>query len=75
MSWYRKIIFVRKLENAIDWSFIYEMVQDSYCKDNGYPSLYPVILIKLPVTIHVWHSEYAAYDPRNQSVHGLPVIS
>ena len=22
---------VRKLENAIDWSFIYEMVEDSYC--------------------------------------------
>ncbi len=26
---------VRKLENAIDWSFIYEMVEDSYCEDNG----------------------------------------
>ena len=23
---------VRKLENAIDWSFIYEMVKDSYCE-------------------------------------------
>lgn len=40
---------VRKLENAIDWSFIYEMVEDSYCEDNGRPSLDPVILIKLPV--------------------------
>ena len=39
---------VRKLENAIDWSFIYEMVEDSYCEDNGRPSLDPVILIKLP---------------------------
>ena len=40
---------VRKLENAIDWSFIYEMVAESYCEENGRPSLDPVILIKLPV--------------------------
>ena len=40
---------VRKLENALDWRFIYEMVEDSYCEDNGRPSLDPVILIKLPV--------------------------
>lgn len=40
---------VRKLENAIDWSFIYEMVEDSYCEDNGRPSLDLVILIKLAV--------------------------
>ena len=40
---------VRKLENAIDWSFIYEMEANSYCEDNGRPSLDPVILIKLPV--------------------------
>lgn len=40
---------VRKPENAIDWSFIYEMVEGSHCGDNGRPSLAPVILIKLPV--------------------------
>lgn len=40
---------VRKLENAIEWSFIYEMVEDSYCEDNGRPSLDPVTLIKLPI--------------------------
>lgn len=40
---------VRKLENAIDWRFVYEMVEGSYCEDNGRPSLDPVILIKLPV--------------------------
>lgn len=40
---------VRKLENAMDWSFIYDMVEESYCEDNGRPSLDPVILIKLAV--------------------------
>lgn len=45
---------VRKLENAIDWSFIYEMVEESYCEDNGRPSLDPVILIKLPVVQYMF---------------------
>ena len=45
---------VRKLENAIDWSFIYEMVADSYCEDNGRPSIDPVILIKLPVVQYMF---------------------
>ena len=45
---------VRKLENAIEWSFIYEMVEDSYCEDNGRPSLDPVILIKLPVVQYMF---------------------
>ncbi len=40
---------VRKIEAAIDWSFIYGMVEESYSEDNGRPSLDPVILIKLPI--------------------------
>ena len=40
---------VRKLENAIGWDFIYDLVEDKYCDDNGRPSVDPVTLIKLPV--------------------------
>ena len=40
---------VRKLENAIDWRFIYELVEETYSVDNGRPSLDPVTLIKLPI--------------------------
>ena len=40
---------VRKLEAAIDWSFIYELVEETYSEDNGRPSLDPVTLIKLPI--------------------------
>ncbi len=40
---------VRKLENALDWDFIYDLVEPTYCEDNGRPSLDPVMLIKLPV--------------------------
>ena len=40
---------VRKIEAAIDWSFIYDLVEPLYCDDNGRPSLDPVTLIKLPI--------------------------
>ena len=38
---------VRKIENAIDFSFIYDLVSDLYCEDNGRPSIDPVVLIKI----------------------------
>jgi len=40
---------VRKLEAALDWAFIYDMVEESYSEDIGRPSIDPVLLIKLPV--------------------------
>jgi transposase len=38
---------VRKIENAIDFSFIYELVEDLYSEDNGRPSVDPVVLVKI----------------------------
>ena len=38
---------LRKIDKAINWRFIYELVEEKYCPDNGRPSLDPVILIKL----------------------------
>ena len=40
---------VRKLEMALDWSFIYDLVEPLYCEDNGRPSIDPVMLVKLAV--------------------------
>lgn len=40
---------VRKLEAALDWTFIYELVEEKYSEDSGRPSIDPVVLIKLPV--------------------------
>lgn len=40
---------VRKLEAAIDWSFIYDLVEEKYSENTGRPSLDPVTLIKLPI--------------------------
>ena len=39
---------LRKIEKAIDWSFIYDLVVDKYSPDQGRPSLDPVMLIKIP---------------------------
>lgn len=38
---------VRKIENAIDFSFIYDLVEDRYSLDTGRPSIDPVVLIKM----------------------------
>jgi len=38
---------VRKVEAAIDFSFIYSLVQDMYSDERGRPSIDPVILIKM----------------------------
>ena len=39
---------LRKIDRAIDWNFIYDLVEDKYCADNGRPSMDPVMLIKIP---------------------------
>ncbi|MHA2626310.1 IS1182-like element IS1563 family transposase [Streptococcus agalactiae] len=40
---------LRQIDEAIDFSFIYDLVKDSYCADNGRPSLDPVMLVKIPM--------------------------
>ncbi|WP_236867783.1 transposase, partial [Brevibacillus laterosporus] len=38
---------VRKIEKAIDFTFIYDLVKDKYSADNGRPSIDPVVLLKI----------------------------
>ncbi len=45
---------LRKIEKAIDWSFIYELVEDKYSQNNGRPSIYPVTLIKTPILQYLY---------------------
>ncbi len=37
---------LRKIDKAIDFNHIYDLVEDLYCKDNGRPAIDPVVLIK-----------------------------
>lgn len=39
---------LRTIDRAINWNFIYDLVEDKYCQDNGRPSMDPVMLIKIP---------------------------
>ncbi len=45
---------LRKIEKAIDWSFIYELVEDKYSLTNGRPSIDPVTLIKIPMIQYLY---------------------
>ena len=38
---------LRLIEQTIDFDFIYDLVEDRYCLDNGRPSIDPVMLIKI----------------------------
>lgn len=38
---------LRKIDKYIDFNFIYDLVEDKYCLDNGRPSIDPVMLLKI----------------------------
>jgi len=38
--------FLRKLESAIDFAFVYEELKPYYCEDNGKYSTDPVVIVK-----------------------------
>ena len=39
---------LRLIDKAINWNFIYDLVEESYCQDNGRLSMDSVMLIKIP---------------------------
>lgn len=45
---------LRKIDNAVDFSKIYEFVEDLYCHDNGRPSIDPVVLFKMVMIQHLF---------------------
>ena len=45
---------LRKIDGAVDFKHIYEIVEDLYCEDNGRPSCDPVVLFKLDMIKHLF---------------------
>lgn len=45
---------LRIIDKAINWNFIYELVEDKYSQDFGRPSLDPVQLIKIPLIQYLY---------------------
>jgi transposase len=45
---------LRKIDAAVDFRRIYEIVGDLYCKDNGRPSIDPIVLFKIVLIQHLY---------------------
>ena len=45
---------LRKIDKAVDFSFIYVLVEEKYSADTGRPSLDPVMLIKIPLIQYMY---------------------
>lgn len=45
---------LRQIDAAIDFNRIYDFVADLYCKDNGRPSIDPVVLFKIVLIQHIY---------------------
>jgi len=45
---------LRIIDKAIDWTFIYRLVEDKYSQDNGRPSMDPITLIKIPLIQYLY---------------------
>lgn len=45
---------LRKIDAAVDFTKIYDIVKDLYCEDNGRRSIDPVVLIKMALIKHLY---------------------
>ena len=45
---------LRKIDTAVDFTHIYDFVSDLYSKDNGRPSVDPVVLVKMVLIQHLY---------------------
>ena len=45
---------LRKIDNAVDFTKIYSIVEELYCLDNGRPSIDPVVLFKMVLIQHLY---------------------
>lgn len=45
---------LRKIDQAVDFKCLYEMVGPLYCEDNGRPSIDPVVLFKMVLIQHLY---------------------
>ena len=45
---------LRKIDAAVDFTHIYDLVEELYCEDNGRPSIDPVVLFKLVLIQHLF---------------------
>ena len=56
-----KAHLLRKIDAAVDFTHIYDLVEDLYCEDNGRPSCDPVALFKLVLIQHLFGIRSVSY--------------
>ena len=58
MVWLEDLVpkdhLLRKIDAAVDFDKLYEMVEDLYSEDNGRPSIDPVVLVKMVLIQHLY---------------------
>lgn len=45
---------LRKIDGAVDFTHIYDLVANLYCEDNGRPSIDPVVLFIMVLIQHLY---------------------
>ena len=45
---------LRKIDAAVDFNRLYDMVEPLYCEDDGRPSIDPVVLFKMVLIQHLY---------------------
>ena len=45
---------LRKIDSAIDFTHIYDIVEELYCAENGRPSIDPVVIFKMALIQHLY---------------------
>lgn len=45
---------LRKIDRAVDFTHIYDIVEELYCADNGRPSIDPVVIFKMVLIQHLY---------------------
>lgn len=67
---------LRKIDRAIDFTHIYDFVEDLYCADNGRPSIDPVVKFKMVLIQHLYvHTVTEKNSRRNQNECSLQMVS
>ena len=59
---------LRKIDAAVDFTYIYDLVEDLYCEDNGRPSFDPVALFKLVLVRHLFSIRFLRQTLRDAEV-------
>lgn len=65
---------LRKIDAAVDFGKIYDMVEPLYCADNGRPSVDPVVLFKMVLIQHLYGLTSLPYCGRSFSECGIPLV-